>query len=56
MALRHEQIYIAKHVHWNTGMTHMVLHRYNIHNGKYIHWDIDTFYDSFIRMLALIVL
>ena len=37
MVLRHEQIYIAKHVHWNTGMTHMALHRYNIHNGKYIH-------------------
>ena len=54
--LRDEGISIAKHVHWNTGMTHMALHRYNIHNGKYIHWDIGTFCYLFIRMLASIVL
>ena len=54
--LHHEGISIAKYIHGNTGIKHMALHRYNIHNGKYIHWDIDTFCDSFIRMLALIVL
>ena len=37
MALRHEQIYIAKHVHWNTSMTPTALRRYNIYNGGYIH-------------------
>ena len=37
MALRHEQIYIAKHVHWNTGMTPTALRGESIHNGGYIH-------------------
>ena len=56
MALRHEQIYIAKHVHWNTSMTPTALSCYNIYNGGYIHWKISTFWRLFIRMLALIVL
>ena len=40
MALHHEDIFIAKYIHWNTDIKHTALYRYNIHNGEYIHRNI----------------
>ena len=40
-ALHHGRIYIAKHVHWNNGMTPTALHRYHTHYNKYIQQNID---------------
>ena len=36
-ALHHERIYIAKYIHWNTGIKPTALHHYNIRNGGFIH-------------------
>ena len=55
-ALRGCNICNGGYIHLIIGITPIALHRYNIHNGKYIHWDIDTVCDSFIRILASIVL
>ena len=40
MALHHEDIFIAKYIHWNTDIKHTALYRCNIHNGEYIHRNI----------------
>ena len=38
--LPHEGIYIAKYIHWNTGIKPTALRRCNIHNDEYIHQNI----------------
>ena len=40
-ALHHEGICIAKFFHWNNGAIPTALCGYNIHNGRYINWNID---------------
>ena len=54
--LHHEDIYIAKFIHWNNGAIPTELRRCNIYNGGYIHWNLNIFCYLFIRMFALIVL
>ncbi len=39
--LHHEDIYIAKYIHWNTGIKPTALHHYNIRNGRFIHGNTD---------------
>ena len=41
-ALCNEGISIAKHIHWNTGITPTVLYRYNIYHDSCIHRNIGT--------------
>ena len=54
--LRRCDIRKGKCIHWNNGAIPTALHRYNIHNGGYIHETIFAFYYLFIRILVLIVL
>ena len=54
--LRHEGIYNLEHLYRENITIPMLLRVENIHNGKYIHWNNDTFCYLFIRMLASIVL
>ena len=37
--LHHEGISIAKYIHWNTGIKHMVLRHEQIYIAKHVHWN-----------------
>ena len=42
MVLHHEGIFIAKCIHWNTGIKPTALHCHNIHNDRCTRWNSST--------------